>query len=141
MTFFNVDKIKQADKFKRLATVLSDSNDAITVQDLEGNILAWNKGATQLYGWTESQALKMNIREILPKDNIQDIYFIVEKLLKGDSIPSFKTKRKTKDGTIFDVWMTITALSDKKGQLIEFATTERDLAWLSIEEVGNHEKS
>ncbi|MBN2439600.1 MAG: PAS domain-containing protein, partial [Deltaproteobacteria bacterium] len=45
MTFMDVHKVKQADKVRRLATVLEDSNDAVTVLDLEGKILAWNKGA------------------------------------------------------------------------------------------------
>ena len=67
MTFVNVHKIKQADKFRRLATVVADSNDAVTILDMDGNILAWNKGARQLYGWTESEALKMNISELFAR--------------------------------------------------------------------------
>ena len=58
MTFVDVHKVKQADKIRRLATVLEDANDAIMVLDLEGRILAWNKGAQQMYGWTEAEALK-----------------------------------------------------------------------------------
>jgi two-component system, chemotaxis family, CheB/CheR fusion protein len=40
MTFMDVHKVKQADKIRRPATVLRDSNDAVTVMDLEGKILA-----------------------------------------------------------------------------------------------------
>ena len=54
MTFVDIHTVKQADKVRRLAAVLEDANDAITVVDLKGRILAWNKGARQLYGWTES---------------------------------------------------------------------------------------
>ena len=32
----------------------------ITVQDFTGKILAWNRGAVQMYGWNEAEALKMN---------------------------------------------------------------------------------
>ena len=45
MTFMDIHTVKQADKVRRLATVLEDANDAITVVDLKGRILAWNKGA------------------------------------------------------------------------------------------------
>jgi PAS domain S-box-containing protein len=33
-------------------------------QDLNGNIVAWNKGAEQMYGWREPEALEMNIRHL-----------------------------------------------------------------------------
>jgi two-component system CheB/CheR fusion protein len=131
ITFININKIKQADKFKRLATVLQDSNDAITVLDLSGDILAWNKGARKMYGWTEFEALKMNIRDILPADKQNELKLIVEELKKDEFIPPFKSDRKTKTGKILSVWLTVTALTDETGRPVEIATTERDLAWLN----------
>ena len=35
---------------RRMATVVQDSNDAITIQDFEGRIIAWNRGAELMYG-------------------------------------------------------------------------------------------
>jgi len=131
MTFINVHKVKQADKIRRLATVLEDSNDAIMLLGLEGNILAWNKGAQQMYGWTEAEALKMNINEFVPEDKLSELKSFIEKIAKGQPVESFKSQRKTKPGKILDVWSTGTALSDESGQLTEIAITERDLAWLA----------
>jgi len=37
------ERMGALEKFRRMATVIQDSNDAITFQDLEGNILAWNR--------------------------------------------------------------------------------------------------
>jgi two-component system CheB/CheR fusion protein len=131
MTFIDVHKVKQADKIRRLATVLEDSNDAIMLLGLEGNILAWNKGAQQMYGWTEAEALKMNINEFVPEDKLSELKSFIEKIAKGQPVESFKSQRKTKPGKILDVWSTGTALSDESGQLTEIAITERDLAWLA----------
>ncbi len=131
MTFFDVQKIKQADKLRRLATVLADSNDAVTILDMKGNVLAWNKGAQQMYGWTESEALKMNFNEFLPATRQDELKSILEKLKKKVPVISFKTQRKTSTGKILDVWVTITALKDERGQPVEIASTERDFAWLS----------
>lgn len=131
MTFVDVHKVKQADKIKRLSTILEDSNDAITILDLEGNILAWNKGAQQMYGWTEAEALKMNISELMPENKHNELTSFIEKLVRGEPINSFKSQRKTKAGEILDVWLTSTALKDERGQITEIATTERDLAWLA----------
>ncbi|NQT33191.1 MAG: PAS domain S-box protein, partial [Candidatus Omnitrophica bacterium] len=49
---------KEEANLRRLATVVLDSNDAITIQDLDGNITAWNRGAEKMYGWSEEEALK-----------------------------------------------------------------------------------
>ncbi len=137
MTFFDVQKIKQADKLRRLATVLEDSNDAVSVLDMEGNILAWNKGAQQMYGWTEFEALKMNFNKFLPDakqdDKQNELKSIVEKLKKKVPVISFRTQRKTSTGKILDVWVSITALKDERGQPVEIALTERDFAWLNKE--------
>ena len=51
---------------RRLAVVVKDSNDAITVQDLLGNIKTWNRGAEKMYGYTEAEALKMNMAQVVP---------------------------------------------------------------------------
>ena len=131
MTFMDISKVKQADKIRRLATVLEDSNDAITLADLKGDILAWNKGAYRMYGWTEYEALGMNIAELITEDKQGEVESIIEKIKKGETIKPFKTRRKTKDGKFLDVWVTVTALSDESGKPIEFATTERDLSWLA----------
>jgi two-component system CheB/CheR fusion protein len=133
MIFMDIHKVKQADKIRRLATVLEDTNDAVTVLDLKGRILAWNKGARQLYGWTESEALQMSFADLSIKDRRQDFGKIVDKLAKGEAVKSFKTRRKTKAGSILDIWLTASALTDEYGRLAEVAITERDLAWLADE--------
>jgi two-component system CheB/CheR fusion protein len=56
---------------------------------------------------------------------------LIKKIKEGEDIKSFKTERKTKDGRVLDIWLTITKLVDAKGNHVQIATTERDLAWLS----------
>jgi len=41
------------------------SNDAITLQDFEGKFLNWNRGAEKIYGYTEKEALNMNMDNLL----------------------------------------------------------------------------
>src|SRR5208337_3365872 len=61
LTFTDVTQMRRADEqARRLATVLLDSNDALIVHDFEGKILAWNRGAEQMTGYLEAEALQMN---------------------------------------------------------------------------------
>src|SRR5665647_3165362 len=115
------------EKFRRMATVIQDSNDAITFQDLEGNILAWNRGAERIYGYSQAEALSMNIVDTVPKEYQEEARVFLASLKRGELLPNLETKRRHKDGRIIDVWLTNTKLTDDKGKLTGIATTERDI--------------
>lgn len=130
ITIININEIKKANIVKRLAVVLKDSNDAIVLLDFKGQITAWNKGATAIYGYSESEALKMNYQALFTEDHPADFKEIVDKLQKEEQVRSLKCKRRTKGGEILDIWLTATVLFDESGKLTEMAVTERNLAWL-----------
>src|SRR5262245_30177463 len=53
LTLTDITRLKSTEAdLRRLATVMTLSNDAVTVQDLEGQILAWNRGAERMYGYS-----------------------------------------------------------------------------------------
>lgn len=131
---------KTLEKFRRMATVIQDSNDAITFQDLEGNILAWNKGAELMYGYSEVEALKMNIVDTVPTEYQEEALGFLASLKRGELVPNLETKRKHKDGRIIDVWLTNTKLTDDKGKLTGIATTERDITEIKQNEASLKEK-
>jgi two-component system, chemotaxis family, CheB/CheR fusion protein len=135
LTLINIQQqVSQSEeKIRRFATVLEDSNDAVTVLDFKGRIVAWNKGAERMYGWTQAEALKMNAADLLPEGRQNEVQALIDKIKKGETVRAFKTQRKTKDGHILNVWLTVTVLTDESGRPVEMATTERDLAWLSEE--------
>jgi len=136
ITFVNITKIKEAENSKRLAAVVNDSNDAITLLDLNGSILAWNKGAERMYGYSENEALKMNISEIVPDEKQIESLDLIKQIKAGNTVESFVTMRKTKEGKIKKIWLTVTKLVDEKGIIHSIATTERDLSELErVEEI------
>jgi len=117
----------QTEELTRMATVVKDSNDAITIQDLEGNITAWNTRAEKMYGYTDKEAFKMNIIELIPDEYKSEALNLINQLKKDELVESLETKRKTKDDKILDVWMVVTKLVDDKGKLTGLVSTERDI--------------
>ncbi|MFH2130880.1 MAG: CheR family methyltransferase [bacterium] len=130
MTFSNITKVRQTEKLRLLATIVQDSNDAITVQDFEGRITAWNRGATEMYGYREADALKMNISDILPAENKAEMLTLVQQVKTGKPVKPYQTKRLTRDGRILKVWLTVTRLVNDQGTPVALATTERDITQL-----------
>lgn len=127
LTFVNITEVKQ---LHRLTAVLKDSNDAITLQSRHGAIQAWNHGAELMYGYSEAEALNMNICDIVPKNKRGEALELVTQLFQGVPIESLETQRQTKDGRILDVWLTVTVIADANGNPAAIATTERDISEL-----------
>ncbi len=117
--------LREANELLRLAVVVRDAFDAITVQDLEGRTLAWNPGAVRMYGWSEAEALSMNVRERIPAPLRAKALLRTHQLSQAEILKPYKTQRITKDGLKVEVWMTATALVHEDGQMYAIATTER----------------
>jgi two-component system CheB/CheR fusion protein len=126
------DALEKANDLLRLAVVVRDSHDAITVQDLDGRTMAWNPGAVRLYGWSETQALRMNVRERIPVALRDDALVTLASLSRAEVLLPYKTQRLTMDNRVLDVSIISTALIDAQGNMYGIATTERAKAPVSI---------
>ncbi|WP_367280436.1 chemotaxis protein CheB [Sulfuricaulis sp.] len=117
--------LRKANVMLRLAVVVRDAHDAITVQDLDGRILAWNPGAVRMYGWSEAEALAMNIRDRIPQELQEKALTKVQQLSHAEILEPYRTRRLTKDGAVVEVFVTSTALMNEAGHMYAIATTER----------------
>ena len=120
----------------RLATVVNDSNDAVIMHDLDGKILTWNRGAKEIYGYTEVEVLGKNVREIVAEPDREALLTMIRKIKEGEIVKSFELQRVAKDGRILDIWLTATLLSDEKGKPVAIATTERDITERKKKEIS-----
>lgn len=119
------EALRKANELLRLAVVVRDATDAITVQDLEGRTIAWNPGAERLYGWTEAQALAMNVRERIPAALQDGALTKVQQLSQAETLEPYRTQRLAQSGAVLEVTLTSTALVNEAGQVYAIATTER----------------
>ena len=132
ITFVDITQLKKAEEslrkandLLRLAVVVRDSVDAITMQDLDGRIMAWNPGAVKMYGWSEAEALAMNFIDRIPEVLRKAELSKVSQLGLAKIIEPYDTKRLTRDGVVVDVSLISTAMVNENGQMYAVATTER----------------
>lgn len=114
-----------ANDLLRLAVVVRDASDAITVQDLHGRTLAWNPGAVRLYGWSEAQALQMNVHDRIPLSLREEALATLASLSRAEVLQPYLTQRLTSTGEVVEVSIISTALLDEAGHMYAIATTER----------------
>jgi two-component system CheB/CheR fusion protein len=119
------DALQKANELLRLAVVVRDAHDAITVQDLNGRIMAWNPGAVRMYGWSEAEALLMNVRERIPQELRSEALATLQHLSQAEILEPYRTQRITKQGEVMAVSIISTALLNEAGEIYAIATTER----------------
>jgi len=134
ITFTEITEIKNAQavlqesaSLRRLALVVHDSNDAVTVLDLTGRLLAWNPGAVRIYGWSEAEALKLNIGDMVPENIRLQALTRLRELIQAKDLSPYRTQKITKDGRIVEVWITASALVNEAGKVYAISTTEREI--------------
>ena len=78
-----------------------------------------------MYGWSEAEALVMNVRDRVPEALREEALAKVLHLGQAEILEPYRTQRITKSGSVVDVWMTSTALVNEAGRMYAIATTER----------------
>jgi len=133
ITFMEVTEQKRAqavllehESLRRMAAVMRDADDAITVQALDGRILAWNRTAEQRYGYAEAEALTMNIHSLFPEDQRTAALAVIARLTRAEVLEPYRSHRLTKDGRIIGISLTATALLNGSGEVYAVFTTERE---------------
>jgi two-component system CheB/CheR fusion protein len=128
VTFTDVTQIRRAaEEAQQFAAVFMDLNDAVCVHDFDGKISAWNRGAQQMFGYGETEALQMNEVQMIPEELHPQMRAHWERLRQGERVDTWEAQRITKYGRILDVSVAATALKDAMGRPVAIAKTERDI--------------
>jgi PAS domain S-box-containing protein len=121
---------------ERLAAIVESSDDAIISKDLNGVVRSWNAGAERLFGYTSDEMIGKPITTIIPRDRLDEELDILRRLRCGQRVDHFETTRKTKDGALVNVSLTISPMKDAQGQIVGASKIARD-----ITERQRHEKA
>jgi PAS domain S-box-containing protein len=128
-TVEDITQQKQAaQKIYEQAALLDISTDAISVSNLETQIVFWNKGAERLYGWKAVEVLGRNAVEFLYQS--QDILSELTKIqasLSRDGQWQGELSQVTKDGKNIIVQSRWTLVYDDTGQPKSILTVSTDI--------------
>ena len=100
-----------------LSNILRASDSAIMVIDQNEKIVAWNKGAEKIFGYTEEEILNRSSSTLMPENSRfkSELKYIQEETRRNGYVKIFETERKTKDGKILTVQLNVTKLPDESG--------------------------
>ncbi len=112
-----------------LATVCSNSADAIITIDNEGIIKTWNRGAEMMFGYQADEVIGKHFKIIVPSDIDArgEIDWLAQQVRQQGYVRNYETERVAKDGRRVIVDLTRTALMNERGEIIGSSAILRDI--------------
>jgi PAS domain S-box-containing protein len=110
-----------------LAAIVDSSDDAIVSKTLDGIITSWNRAAERMFGYTAAEAVGQSITLIIPDDRIAEEEHVLSRLRAGLKIDHFETVRRTKDGRLLNISLTVSPIRNAHGEVIGASKVARDI--------------
>ena len=131
-TCTDIHELKEAEVTNaRLAAIVSSSSEAIlSFAPEDGRIQSWNKAAEAMFGYAEAEAVGAPLTLLLPEPSPgasepkAGLFF--EAMDKGKV--RTETLRRRKDGTLLEVSITATRMTDAEGRILGVSGIFQDIS-------------
>lgn len=112
-----------------LATVCSNSADAIITLDNDGIIRTWNRGAEMIFGYAAEEVIGKHFKIIVPPEIEArgELAWLSDQMSARGYIRNFITERIAKDGRRVIVDLTRTSLHNERGEIVGSSAILRDI--------------
>jgi PAS domain S-box-containing protein len=101
---------------RTLQTLIHASPVPIIALDAELKVKVWNPAAERLFGWTESELLGRSY-PLVPAEKQEEFRGYLETVLRGQSFTDVETQRRTRDGSVVDVQLSVAPVHDAAGRV------------------------
>jgi len=118
---------RHRERERLFSSVVESSNDAIITKALDGTITGWNPAAERLFGYSAIEAIGEHIDLIVPPGGLTELRDILARVARGETIAHHETVRKTRDGRLVTVSISISPLRSNSGEIIGAAKIARDI--------------
>ena len=128
LTLMDISSWKEAQaRLFQLSEIVEHSDDAIYRIDLHGNICTWNLGATRLYGYNALDAIGSKDSMLAPGEKVSEAANYLNRIRKGTAVDRVETIRRKKNGTRFDVSLTVSPIRNHHGIIDGASIIARDI--------------
>ena len=113
-----------------LAAIVDSAEDAILSKDLDGIIQSCNSSAERLFGYTAEELVGRPVRMLIPPERQSEEDDILARVRRGERVEHFETVRRSKDGRLINVALTVSPMRDDAGEIIGASKIVRDVTAL-----------
>jgi two-component system CheB/CheR fusion protein len=80
-----------------------------------------------MYGWSEAEALEMNIRDLMPESEREQALAAFQQQYQPGVLEPLRARRIAKDGRAVQISLMVSTLVNDAGETYAIVTTERDV--------------
>lgn len=111
----------------RLAAIVESSDDAIISKNLNGVVTTWNRAAERLFGYSADEMIGQSILTLIPDARRDEEELILGRIRRGERVDHFETVRRRKDGSSFDISLTVSPIFRADGTVVGASKIARDI--------------
>jgi PAS domain S-box-containing protein len=124
---FGLGRLRAEETTRRLAAIVEASDDAILSKNLDGVIQTWNRGASNIFGYTAEEVVGKPVTILMPPERYDEEPGILSRLRRGEQIERYETVRRRKDGSLIDISLTVSPIRDNTGGIVAASKIARDI--------------
>jgi PAS domain S-box-containing protein len=114
-------------KIVYLADIAEQASDAIILGDKNFNIISWNKGAEEMYGYAKEEAIGKKYQLVLDSRKLDKEKQKTGEILKAAEYFSGELEYKSKNGQSIFVQASFTVLKDRDRRITGYSIIHRDI--------------
>jgi PAS domain S-box-containing protein len=131
---YEKDLLRLRKKAEQLAEVILHSSDAIITLEVDGKVRYWNKGASDMFGYSSLEAVGGSLWTLVPFEVEASIAEAALHTLKKGREFSWETVSRHRSGSEIEVSIKLTPHMEAPGTLVAFSAIVRDVSKQKIAE-------
>jgi len=112
---------------RRLAAIVTSSDDAIISKDLNGIVTSWNPAAERLFLYSAAEMIGRSITTIIPPERLGEEDEVLARVRAGIGVDHFATVRRRKDGSPVEIELTVSPIRSAHGTIVGASKICRDM--------------
>jgi len=86
-----------------------------------------NEGATRIFGYTVEEVIGKPVTILMPPDRVNEETNVLNRVRKGERIDHYETVRMRKDGSLVDISLSVSPVSNERGEIVGASKIARSL--------------
>lgn len=107
--------------------IVENSHDAIIGTTLDGMITSWNGGAVKMFGYYPNEVIGKSGSTLFPPEMWAKVPALLDKIKAKEVVSDYDIFGLRKDGTRFDMAISISPIVTKGGKVVGASVVERDI--------------
>ena len=121
------ERIRTEEERMRLHTAVEQMGEIVVVTDIDGTIQYVNPAFEKITGYKRSEAVGRNPRILKSEAHDRDFYRSMWGALAAEGVWEGAVTNRTKDGVLYEEEVTISAVRDSTGSIVNYVKVGRDI--------------